>query len=80
MEWREVDPKLAKAVKEFKKWDKEVLLNEASVRAMLGAIATGENNARMGVILAFPTAGAAVFYGRDLWSKHKFKLKKTNAE
>ncbi len=68
--------KLAKAVKEFKKWDKKLLLNEASVRAMLGAVATGENNARMGVILAFPTAGAAgVLPGVIYGAKHKFKLK-----
>jgi L-serine dehydratase len=66
-------PKLATAVRDFKEWDDKLLLNEAAVRAMLGAVATGENNARMGVILAFPTAGAAgvlpgVIYGA------KFKL------
>lgn len=69
-------PRLAKAVKDFKKWDKKLLLNEAAVRAMLGAVATGENNARMGVILAFPTAGAAgVLPGVIFGAKHKLKLK-----
>src|SRR3989338_3409068 len=69
-------PKLAKAVKEFKKWDKKLLLNESAVRAMLGAVATGENNARMVVILAFPTAGAAgVLPGVIFGAKHKLKLK-----
>lgn len=68
-------PLLAKAVRDFKKWDKKLLLNEASVRAMLGAVATGENNARMGVILAFPTAGAAgVLPGVIYGAKHKMKL------
>ncbi len=66
-------PLLAAAVRDFKELDAGLLLNEAAIRAMLGAVATGENNARMGVILAFPTAGAAgvlpgVIYGA------KFKL------
>ncbi len=66
-------PLLAVAVRDFKELDAGLLLNEAAIRAMLGAVATGENNARMGVILAFPTAGAAgvlpgVIYGA------KFKL------
>ena len=66
-------PLLAKAVHDFKELEGGLLLNEAAIRAMLGAVATGENNARMGVILAFPTAGAAgvlpgVIYGA------KFKL------
>lgn len=66
-------PLLARGVHDFEKLSKELLLNEAAIRAMLGAVATGENNARMGVILAFPTAGAAgvlpgVIYGA------KFKL------
>lgn len=66
-------PLLAAAVRDFKELDSSLLLNEAGIRAMLGAVATGENNARMGVILAFPTAGAAgvlpgVIYGA------KFKL------
>lgn len=52
-------PLLAKALNDFEDLKDELLLNETAVRAMLGAIATGENNARMGVILAFPTAGAA---------------------
>jgi L-serine dehydratase len=52
-------PLLAKSLKKFKKLEKELLLSETALRAMLGAIATGENNARMGTILAFPTAGAA---------------------
>ena len=69
-------PLLAKAVRDFKKWDKKLLLNEAATRAMLGAVATGENNARMGVILAFPTAGAAgVLPGVIFGAKHKLKLK-----
>jgi len=69
-------PLLAKAVRNFKKWDKKLLLNEAATRAMLGAVATGENNARMGVILAFPTAGAAgVLPGVIFGAKHKLKLK-----
>ncbi|MEK7146261.1 MAG: L-serine ammonia-lyase, iron-sulfur-dependent, subunit alpha, partial [Patescibacteria group bacterium] len=52
-------PSLVKALKNFKEWEPKLLLNETAVKAMLGAVATGENNARMGVILAFPTAGAA---------------------
>lgn len=69
-------PILANAVKKFKKFDKGLLLNETCIRAMLGAIATGENNARMGVILAFPTAGAAgVLPGVIFGAKHKLKLK-----
>lgn len=68
-------PKLAKGVHDFKKLEKELLLNEAAIRAMLGAVATGENNARMGVILAFPTAGAAgVLPGVIYGAKHKLKL------
>src|SRR3989338_10325887 len=70
-------PLLAKAVRDFKKWDKKLLLNEAATRAMLGAVATGENNARMGVILAFPTAGAAgVLPGVIYGAKHKLGLTK----
>ncbi|QQR54704.1 L-serine ammonia-lyase, iron-sulfur-dependent, subunit alpha [Candidatus Peregrinibacteria bacterium] len=66
-------PILAAGVRDFKELEASLLLNEAAIRAMLGAVATGENNARMGVILAFPTAGAAgvlpgVIYGA------KFKL------
>lgn len=70
-------PKLARGVHDFKKLEKELLLNEAAIRAMLGAVATGENNARMGVILAFPTAGAAgVLPGVIYGAKHKLKLSK----
>lgn len=64
-------PAIAEFLKDFEKRGDELLLNEAAVRAMLGAISTGENNARMGVILAFPTAGAAgvlpgvIFGARD---------------
>lgn len=68
-------PLLAKTVAEFEQHADSLLLNEAAVRAMLGAIATGENNARMGVILAFPTAGAAgVLPGVIYGAKHKFNL------
>lgn len=68
-------PVLAKALNEFDKWKDQLCLNEAAVRGMLGAIATGENNARMGVILAFPTAGAAgVLPGVIFGSKEKLKL------
>jgi L-serine dehydratase len=68
-------PKLARAVKDFKEWSDKLLLNESAVRAMLGAVATGENNARMGVILAFPTAGAAgVLPGVIYGAKHKLGL------
>lgn len=68
-------PLLAKAVRDFKEWDDKLLLNETAVRAMLGAVATGENNARMGVILAFPTAGAAgVLPGVIYGAKHKLGL------
>jgi len=68
-------PKLAAAVHDFKKWGDKLLLNESAVRAMLGAVATGENNARMGVILAFPTAGAAgVLPGVIYGAKHKLGL------
>jgi L-serine dehydratase len=68
-------PLLAKGVHDFKKLEKELLLNEAAIRAMLGAVATGENNARMGVILAFPTAGAAgVLPGVIYGAKHKLDL------
>lgn len=68
-------PKLAAAVRDFAEWEDKLLLNEAAVRAMLGAVATGENNARMGVILAFPTAGAAgVLPGVIYGAKHKLGL------
>lgn len=68
-------PLLARGVHDFKKLEKELLLNESCIRAMLGAVATGENNARMGVILAFPTAGAAgVLPGVIYGAKHKLDL------
>lgn len=68
-------PKLAAAVRDFPEWKDKLLLNESAVRAMLGAVATGENNARMGVILAFPTAGAAgVLPGVIYGAKHKLGL------
>lgn len=68
-------PALATGVRDFKKLEAGLLLNEAAVRAMLGAVATGENNARMGVILAFPTAGAAgVLPGVIYGAKHKLGL------
>lgn len=68
-------PILAEAVREFEKLKDELLLNECAIRGMLGAIATGENNARMGVILAFPTAGAAgVLPGVIFGAKHKLNL------
>lgn len=68
-------PQIAKALNEWSEWSEKLLLNDVAIKAMLGAVATGENNARMGVILAFPTAGAAgiipgVIYG----SKEKLKL------
>lgn len=70
-------PILAKHVAEFEKHKDTLLLSEASVRGMLGAIATGENNARMGRILAFPTAGAAgVMPGVIYGAKDKLKLSK----
>lgn len=69
-------PHLSKVVKDFKKWEDKLLLNEAAIQAMLGAVATGENNARMGVILAFPTAGAAgVLPGVMYGAKGKLGLK-----
>lgn len=68
-------PLLATAVRDFKEWEDKLLLNETAIRAMLGAVATGENNARMGVILAFPTAGAAgVLPGVIYGAKHKLGL------
>ena len=68
-------PLLATAVKNWKEVADGLLLNETAVRGMLGAIATGENNARMGVILAFPTAGAAgVIPGAIYGAMKKFKL------
>ncbi len=68
---------LVKHINEFDKYADSLLLNEAAIRAMLGAIATGENNARMGVILAFPTAGAAgVLPGVMYGAKYKFSLSK----
>lgn len=68
-------PKLAAAVRDFEEWKDKLLLNESAIRAMLGAVATGENNARMGVILAFPTAGAAgVLPGVIYGAKHKLGL------
>lgn len=68
-------PLLATAVKNWKEVADGLLLNETAVRGMLGAIATGENNARMGVILAFPTAGAAgVIPGAIYGAMEKFKL------
>lgn len=68
-------PILANAVKNWKDFEDGLLLNETAVKGMLGAIATGENNARMGVILAFPTAGAAgVLPGVIFAARDKFKL------
>ena len=68
-------PKLAKTLKDFKKWENKLFLDEHLLKAVLGAIATGENNARMGVILAFPTAGAAgVIPGVIYGAKNKLKL------
>jgi L-serine dehydratase len=68
-------PILADAVKRIKELEGELLLDEVGIRAMLGAIATGENNARMGVILAFPTAGAAgVLPGVIFGAKDKLGL------
>lgn len=69
-------PKLVKAMKNLKKIEKGLLLNEAALKGVLGAISTGENNARMGVILAFPTAGAAgVLPGVLFGAKNKLNLK-----
>jgi L-serine dehydratase len=68
-------PMLAQAVRDYKELAAGLLLNETGIRAMLGAVATGENNARMGVILAFPTAGAAgVIPGVIFGSKDKLGL------
>lgn len=68
-------PALTKAMKDFEKLEKNLLLSKTAMKAMLGAIATGENNARMGVILAFPTAGAAgVLPGVLTSAKEKFNL------
>lgn len=68
-------PILAKHIAEFEQHADSLLLNEAAIRAMLGAVATGEHNARMGVILAFPTAGAAgVLPGVIYGAKHKLGL------
>lgn len=68
-------PILAQAVKDFDTIGDGLVLNKAALRGMLGAIATGENNARMGVILAFPTAGAAgILPGVIFGSKDKLKL------
>ncbi len=68
-------PVLAKAVRNFAEVADGLLLNESALRAMMGAVATGENNARMGVILAFPTAGAAgVLPGVIYGASHKFNL------
>jgi len=68
-------PILADALARIGELADELCLNETAVRAMLGAIATGENNARMGVILAFPTAGAAgVLPGVIFAAKEKFDL------
>ena len=68
-------PLLAKGLKNFDKLKDELLLSETALRAMLGAIATGENNARMGTILAFPTAGAAgILPGVMMAAKEKLEL------
>ena len=68
-------PIIQKVLKDWKKWENKLMMNEDAVKAMLGAIATGENNARMGVILAFPTAGAAgVLPGVIFGSRDKLKL------
>ncbi len=68
-------PILANAVAHYAEIGEGLLLNESCLRAMLGAIATGENNARMGVILAFPTAGAAgVLPGVIYGARHKLNL------
>ncbi len=63
------------ALKDFAKSGGDLMMNETCLRAMLGAIATGENNARMGVILAFPTAGASgVLPGVMFAAEEKFAL------
>jgi L-serine dehydratase len=68
-------PLLADAVRNYEALEDELLLNKAGIMAMLGATATGENNARMGVILAFPTAGAAgVLPGVIFGAREKLKL------
>jgi L-serine dehydratase len=73
-------PLLAKAYAEYDEKGGELLLNKSAIAAMLAAVATGENNARMGVILAFPTAGAAgvlpgVIYGaRERFGYGKEKM------
>ena len=70
-------PILAKAFAEYDKTGGELLLNKSAIAAMLGAVATGENNARMGVILAFPTAGAAgVLPGVIYGARERFGLNK----
>lgn len=70
-------PIVSKAVREYETIGKELFLNESCLRAILGALATGENNARMGVILAFPTAGAAgVLPGVIYGARHRFNLNK----
>lgn len=70
-------PILAKGVNDFEAIKDQLLLDETGLRAILGAVATGENNARMGVILAFPTAGAAgVLPGVIYAAMKKLKLSK----
>jgi L-serine dehydratase len=68
-------PLLAKGLKDFENIADGLMLNKTALMGMLGATATGENNARMGVILAFPTAGAAgVLPGVLFAAQEKFKL------
>lgn len=46
-------------LKKFLRSSKKTLLNKLALKAMTYAIATGENNAAMGRIVAFPTAGSS---------------------
>jgi len=59
----------------LKKQKKNLILSEASLLSITYAIATSETNARMGRIVAFPTAGAAgVIPGVFLAAQKKYKF------
>ncbi|MBU1019151.1 MAG: L-serine ammonia-lyase, iron-sulfur-dependent, subunit alpha [Patescibacteria group bacterium] len=58
----------------FSRKKKNLLLSEVSYKAMMYAIATGETNASMGCIVAFPTAGASgVIPGAFFATQEKLK-------
>ena len=65
-----------KLLQYFQKKRGKTMLNELAIRAMTYAIATGETNACMGRIAAFPTAGGSgVIPGTIMALKEVYKMK-----